>query len=645
MFAVVIMGLGYVYLEFRGFRTSTAQTKRHFIESQKSVVKAETEKVVDLINFRRHAIEEKMRKDLRDRIYQGYGIMENLYRTNKNKMSHEQIKQMFRDVLRPIRFNNGRGYFFLVSMDGTEELYPIAPQFEGKNLLDLRDEKGNYVIRDEINLIKKEGEGFVTDFWTKPGIDSVMIYPKTSFIKLFEPMNLYIGCGEYLDNIEKDIQEEVKETIRRIRFGSDGYIFVNTYDGHAVIIDSKKFKPGDYIWEMTDAKGLKVIQEEYKAVQNPGGGFINYHWKKLNSDVVAPKISFIKGIKEWKWMVGAGIYVDEIDQQIASERKQLIKKVAIRILLSFGLLIIILLVVTMFARWISRSIDENFEVFMHKLSWSVKTGSKLSEEDYSLHELRMFSADINEVIQTKNDAERIIIKDQHKLKELNDTKDKYFSIISHDLQGPFNTIIGFSDILLKEYNEYSDDERRKFIANINHSAVSMHKLLINLLTWARSQSGKIRVNPEKFSLHEVAQNVVDVLKTQAGIKSIDLANQVDVSCHVFADKSMTSTIIQNLTSNAVKFTGAGGCITINAMVSNNKTIVTISDTGIGIKKESLEKIFELDDTKKQYGTDNETGTGLGLVICKEFVEKMQENIWAESVVGKGTTFYFTLEKA
>lgn len=185
---------------------------------------------------------------------------------------------------------------------------------------------GLFIIKDIIQIAREQGEGYYRYLWTKPNLIGAD-FPKIAFIKHFEPFDWYIGSGEYLDDVEADIKTEILERIGKIRFGKDGYIFVMDYSGTVLMNDVQRDLIDKNLWELTDPRGVKVIQEERKAVQNPEGGFVNYVWNKPSESKPAPKISFLKGVEDWEWMIGAGLYVDEIENVIATRRAALAKDV------------------------------------------------------------------------------------------------------------------------------------------------------------------------------------------------------------------------------------------------------------------------------------------------------------------------------
>lgn len=230
------------------------------------------------------------------------------------------------------------------------------------------------------------------------------------------------------------------------------------------------------------------------------------------------------------------------------------------------------------------------------------------------------------------------------LAELNATKDKFFSIISHDLRSPFNAILGFSDILMQEHRNVDDDEREELINYVNKSAESAFKLLENLLTWAQSQSGNIDYLPEIFDIGNLTAEAIENLQGQADEKEIAIINEISDYSEIFADKNMISMVLRNLISNALKFTHNGGKVTVNAEIQGREMLVAVSDTGVGIPPEQLPKLFKIKENVSTVGTNDERGTGLGLLLCKEFIEQHGGRIWAESEVGEGTTFFFSIPK-
>ena len=244
-------------------------------------------------------------------------------------------------------------------------------------------------------------------------------------------------------------------------------------------------------------------------------------------------------------------------------------------------------------------------------------------------------------------AEQTLKESEEKLRESNNVKDKFFSIIAHDLRSPFNSILGFSEILNNDFDEYDSATQKRFIGLIHNSVNRVFKLLDNLLLWSSFQRGVIVFNPEEINLYLFLVERIKLLNQSADDKSIKILSQITEDIFVNADRNMLSTIIRNLLSNAIKFTRKGGEIMITSRLISDKnnseaTEITISDNGVGIPSEIQSKLFDVGQDISTKGTDNETGTGLGLVLCKEFVEKHGGEIWIKSEIDKGSQFIFTI---
>lgn len=233
---------------------------------------------------------------------------------------------------------------------------------------------------------------------------------------------------------------------------------------------------------------------------------------------------------------------------------------------------------------------------------------------------------------------------EKQLRELNATKDKLFSIIAHDLRSPYNAQLGFLETLLEEESPYSPEERRRIIRTLYNSTRQSFALLDNLLIWSRANSGKIAFRPEVLLVAQLFEDVTDVQRFSAQAKNISIEFTLsDDNMEVTADNEMTSTILRNLVSNAIKFTPENGSIMLSAVQSDPlQTIISVTDTGVGIPADQLPWLFDPESTYSTVGTQQERGTGLGLILCREFVERNGGNIWAESTPGKGSAFYFTL---
>lgn len=234
------------------------------------------------------------------------------------------------------------------------------------------------------------------------------------------------------------------------------------------------------------------------------------------------------------------------------------------------------------------------------------------------------------------------VEAEKKLIQLIATKDKFFSIISHDLKSPFSILLGMSQGLLENEDILDDADKKEFIRSIYETSKKTYELLEDLLTWSRTQTGAISFVPERFSLSPVVSDVLQLLETNADVKGIKLINNVDPGMVIRGDIKMINTIIRNLVSNSVKYTPTGGSVTVDAGIKDGMAEISVADTGIGMDEKVLNSLFKIEATSSRPGTNKEEGTGLGLLLCKEFVGRHNGKIWVESEVGKGSRFVFTV---
>jgi PAS domain S-box-containing protein len=272
------------------------------------------------------------------------------------------------------------------------------------------------------------------------------------------------------------------------------------------------------------------------------------------------------------------------------------------------------------------------------LSWASTIKMPLKDADGEIFGTFGISRDIT----GRKKAEEQITEYVDELKDLNATKDKFFSIIAHDLKNPFNNIIGFSELLVEEVHENDIVAIEKYADMIYTASNQTFRLLENLLDWANSHRGYMVFSPEPLSLSEIALEITENQKEFAVKKNITLRNDITEDLAILADRNMLISILRNLISNAIKFTPRNGEIVLSAIRKNGFLEVSVKDNGMGMSEKIRNNLFKIDVNQSTKGTEDEKGTGLGLILCSEFVQKHGGKIWVESELGKGSNFKFTL---
>lgn len=270
--------------------------------------------------------------------------------------------------------------------------------------------------------------------------------------------------------------------------------------------------------------------------------------------------------------------------------------------------------------------------------WGLVTITPIKDEN---GKLTFFIAQFQDITKRKN-AEAKLIKYAEELKELNQSKDKFFSIISHDLRSPFNALLGISEYTTQFFDDLSKVEIKESIENIHSSAKKVYNLMQNLLEWTQIQTGRVKFERSKIDLYDISKSILELYRETADSKNINLTSNISNSIFLYANLYMIETVLRNLVSNGIKFTHPDGSVSISAAVKSDLVEVTVEDNGVGIAPDNQKKLFRIDEQYRMDGTANEKGTGLGLILCKDFVGKSNGTISVVSELNKGSKFTFTV---
>lgn len=268
---------------------------------------------------------------------------------------------------------------------------------------------------------------------------------------------------------------------------------------------------------------------------------------------------------------------------------------------------------------------------------------KLNEDLIVAHDAVQEHANkVNLINQKLIESEYKLRRTNNDLIQSNNEKDKFFSIIAHDLKSPFSGFLGLLDMLNDDSDEIGEDDRKHMISALDNSAKNLFSLLENLLEWSRIKRDAIKYYPRNIKISKPLESILSLLNPQAVIKDIEIVNNIDIDQEILADEMMITTILRNLISNAIKFTYPGGKIELNSNLSNDFFQITVSDNGMGMDEDTLGKLFKIDEQITNLGTSSEKGTGLGLILCKEFTRILGGNIEVESKLNEGSKFILSL---
>jgi signal transduction histidine kinase len=377
----------------------------------------------------------------------------------------------------------------------------------------------------------------------------------------------------------------------------------------SILSEIKQLCPETFIYEkatLVDSVNIKLVKFEKQAFDLVRKG-------ELDS---AAMVLYSEEYEKNKKIYTDGIHM--INQIINQDAQIRIKKLRKQGLISNVFIIFALFILSVF--WIV-----SFRIMKNFLVEKTQINKLLNEQNKKL-----------QIAKEKSEEK------EKQLAELNATKDRFFSIITHDLRTPFNGILGYSSLLMELIKEKDCEGIEKYTELIHQFSQKAMDLLSNLIEWSRSQTNSIKFNAVLIDLGKLIMGTVELMNYSAHQKSISIFLEIPKKASVFADKAMIETVLRNLISNAIKFTNQGGEIKVSVENMTTEWVISVADNGVGINEDNLKDIFRIDKSISTKGTQNETGTGLGLILCKEFIEEHNGRIWGESIVGKGSVFKFSL---
>ena len=439
-----------ILFQYNSFRDDGEYIKSEFIKFKKEEIQREVSKVHTKIKYRQNRIEQAVRKKLKSRVNQAYTIANSIYEECKETKTPKEIQSLIVAALKNLSYNEKRSYFFINSNTGKAVLFNKTPTLHlNKNVWNLKDVKGNFIVRRQSKIALNKGEGFVTNHFIKPDLNDNIQYPKLSFVKYFKPFDWHIGMGEYLDDMLYETKQDVLDEISNIRFGDNGYIFVNRLDKKALVFDGKKLeKPKHY-------SNDKLFKQQLDAIKNQEGDFFFYKFKKLDTTQEFQKIAFVKIYDDWQWIIGSGVYIDEIDSEIM--RKEEVLKNAILHQTNTVLFFILLIAVCVFliSKKISAYINKNILHLIQSFEKASKGHKQINTQKLTFEEFITLANNINKTLTSRNEAEA---KLQDYIKIVNDnvgisTTDTK-GIITH-VSSAFCHISGYSkeELIGKSHNK------------------------------------------------------------------------------------------------------------------------------------------------------------------------------------------------
>ena len=566
------------------FEIEKEKIKTEFNIRNKNIIKQETTEIYNFIKQEQLSTKKELKESLTGAVNNAYAIANTIYQNNLDK-DPAFIKKLIVDALRNIRFNKNRGYFFIYENTGKNILLPHNPELEGKDFWNHQDSKGAYVIQDMVNLLKNTDESFYQWHWfnpTKPDKQKT----KIGLVRNFKPFNWFIGTGEYIEDYEVETKEKILDYVKNINSNRNNYIFIVNHD-LIYLSHIRKDYIGKKVLEINDTVETRNVVDNLLKIAKQGEGYYSYiQNKKPGSEQATRKVSFIKGLDNWSWMIGTGFYEDDVNKAIVQKRKELDKKFELYVYKSLkitGLITIVLLILSIY---FSRVLQRKF--LRYKSEIKAHIDKNMKQQNIMAQKTKM--AAMGEMIGN----------------------------IAHQWRQPLSTITATATGLKiqKEMNVLTDDFLIDGLSGINNSAQYLSKTIDDFRNFFKTNKEEI-----EFSMEDVINKSLSLCHSELhnlDIKIIKDIENIKITNYENEFIQVLINIIRNAKDELTKKDpNSKKLIFIEVKEDNKHVKIMIKDNAGGIPKSIKNRIFEPYFTTKHQSQ----GTGVGLYMCKEIIEK------------------------
>lgn len=390
-----------IFFQYRDFQAEKMNLKEQFMTQNKELIKNEVNKVITYIEYQHNRYYSEVKERLTQRVNDAYNIAMAIYNQNKNSMSKEEIQYLIVTALRNISFSNHRSYYFINSNQGDAILYNTESKLgKNENIWQLQDKNGTLFIQKQANIARSLKSGFVKNYFVKPDQKMGQEYPKLSFVKLFEPYDWHIGMGEYIDDMQYRLEQDVLEWISTIRFGNQGYIYVNTLDGHALVFNGQKLEKPKY-WGSDS-----VFKKEVDAALNKENHYFYYKFRKLDSMELSNKLGYVVLFDDFQWLIGSGIYIDEITYMLKKKRDELNQSIVYQILFFIFISIILTATVYYLSKRIQKFLDSSVNYMKYTFDKASKEYYEVNTDKITFKEFQALAKSLNKTLKSREEVQK-----------------------------------------------------------------------------------------------------------------------------------------------------------------------------------------------------------------------------------------------
>lgn len=632
-----------VIMQTYHFNRLSKQKSQEYINDQKIYIQEIVKNELEYIRIQNENFKQSINHKIKQNVTQAIHTAESIYQEYVGLKSEAEIKALIIATISSLKFEMEYEEVFISTMNGTGVYYPRNPEFSGKDMSSFKDANGMPVIYQEIKLLNTENEGFLDYVINSDKITDSAPQKKITFVKKFDHFNWYFGSKQYVADYFPKFRNEIAQKIATVRFRNGGYVFLNHINGTPIVMDGKVYNGSlNFLQTKNDIRHDVFVQELDIIKEKPEGGFFYYKWNKINDTVPSDKCAYVQQFKEYDWLIGAGFYMDEINQGIIDQQKMLKQDQRRSIIIILMILILLLFLEAAIIYHFNKKYKSDFDRFFNFFFLSQNSFNKLTVSEFYFDEFKRAGVAANQMIMLREETERRLIEEQKKATEADRLKSAFLANMSHEIRTPMNAIVGFSELL--EDGTQDDEDRIVFIKLIRKNGEILLNLINDIIDISKIEANLLSIKKRPFQLQnfldEIGNHYRELLASKPD-KDIrfEITNQIESDNFMQTDETRLRQIIDNLMSNAIKFTSHGS-ISVDVRKKDDMLHFTISDTGIGIPTEQQSTIFERFMQAEHGQKVNFGGTGLGLAISKNLIELLGGSIEVKSEPGKGSAFHF-----
>jgi len=592
-----------IYDAYSHYKTASKKITDDYISLQKEIIKSRVNDVVYIINSAMDDSESDVKRRISDRVAQAHKIATAIYEKYDKKEPEAKVKERIKEALRPLRWNNGRSYIWIVDCEHRSVLSPQSPKLEGASLEDFKDMQGNFVIRTQTKMAKEHGEGFGKDFFTKFDKQKDAFFPQISYVKDFKHYGWYLGSAEFIDDYQEGLKSELLSRIAKIRYDKS-YIFINDMSGNALLSNGAKLDIPKNISELADKNGVKIVQKEIEIAKNSSeGGYLSYVWHEASTGQDVGKMAFVRRIDGLGWMIGTSVPVDDINKQLDVLAQDFRDSATKNMIFVFVFFLFVVAIVFYGINIYNKRLEEIL----------VKTKNELLDSYDQLDRMNKNLQNIvNDEVAKNREKDAMLIKQSRQA-----AMGEMIGNIAHQWRQPLNALaMTVQDVKAAwKFGEVNE----KYIDDIVADSMKQIKYMSKTI-----DDFRLFFKPDKekhvFGLCNAVTNAHGFLSGTMKSHEIYVEMVCGDEVNVYGYENELVQALINILNNAkdalVSNEVSEPKISIAVERDGESAKVVIVDNAGGIEDGTLEKIFEPYFTTKEQGK----GTGVGLYMAKTIIE-------------------------